>query len=192
MHGIAAKNAAPREAWLCGIGRYNMWRKMIQESLPWSSERIVIDSATGEYAELVYRLNNDDNVRRFLGGPKRTSVEDTREKLNQEPGRLYVIKQEGRPVGYSDFIDNDKTDATDILIVLDPHFQGLGIGKETLCLMLDEFEMRFPNKEVALTTQRGNLRAQSVICAVGFQKTGEYEDILKYHYYVYKRPTDRT
>jgi len=167
-----------------------MWRKTLHASLPWAAASIVIDAADGEYAELICRLNNEPEVRKFLGGPLRVSVDDTREKLNEAPDRLYVIKVEGAAIGYSGFIENDKTGATDILVIIDPRYQGNGAGKEVVLLMLREFRDRFPERHIALTTQRENTKAQRLLDSIGFSQTGEYDDFLGFNYYVYRHQDD--
>ena len=163
-----------------------MWRTTLYENLPWERDGITIRASTSEDIEFIHELNNDPRVRRFLGGPINSTIENTRERINKSPDILYVVTSEDQAIGYAGFIENDNTDGIDILTVIAENYQGKGYAKVVLRLMIDTWQSFFPDKKIEVTTQIDNSRAINLLLNYGFSKTGEYKDPLGFQYGIYK------
>ncbi len=163
-----------------------MWRSQLANCLPWVSGELTIRPSQPDDAELMFDLDNNIEVRRYLGGPLRNNVERARIALEQNPLSIYIIEADEIGVGYTGFIENDKTDGMDILIVVSPDVQRKAIGSRAFKMMVEAWTRNFPDKPLAVTTQVENNKARSLLEKAGFTHTGDYEDILGFKYVIYK------
>ena len=165
-----------------------MWREKLYKKLPLHGEIIKVRSCKKYDAHLITKLNNDPCTRKYLGGPLRTTLEETQRKICEtHEDVLYIIEtDDGRQVGYIGFLENDDTDGIDILIIISPEFKRKQIGKQVLDLMVQTWRSLFLNKPIAVTTRIDNSPAKKLLEGAGFVRKGGYNDKDGRNYAIYK------
>ena len=87
-----------------------------------------------------------------------------------ETGRTLIIESCGRPVGEMNYRNTGDRTAEIGIKICEPEYQGRGLGRILLSLLIKElFSTGFT--KIVLDTNLKNLRAQHVYELLGFQKT---------------------
>ena len=165
-----------------------MWRDALERSLPWQVGDIRVRLATSDDADLVHALHEDDDVRRFLGGPLGRSLEETGWRLSGLSHGLYLIESGEEAAGFTAYVDNERAGGTDILIVVAPPYQGRSIGRRVLVEMVDRWREFGGEGTIAVSTQVENIKAIRLLERCGFSRQHSYCDELGFSYAVFHAP----
>jgi GNAT superfamily N-acetyltransferase len=97
-------------------------------------------------------------------------------------GRMQLAEYEGRLVGYSALLTNNKSEAQLARLAVHPAMQRRGIGRQLLADSLD-YARQSGFEHLALNTQVDNMRSQALYRAFDFFFTGNPISILTKIYY---------
>lgn len=100
-----------------------------------------------------------------------SGIETREEALKElEENEVYFLCREGRVVGSAAFQLKSPDHAYISGVVIPPNFQGQGIGREAVQLLLEKLK---DIKKIDLVTHPGNERARRLYSSFGFKQVGE-------------------
>ena len=123
---------------------------------------LFLKRATVSDAEVVFALNQKmKNVRTYS---VMDDLEEQRDEL--EKTVTYLLEKDDKVVGYVSYEIKSEEHAYLSSLVIDPEFQGQGIGREALTNVLKELEMK---NIIDLTVHPENSDALRLYLSLGFQ-----------------------
>jgi RimJ/RimL family protein N-acetyltransferase len=180
-----------------------MWRrsevltpieKAVISTLPWVGSRVRLQSLTVDDAELLVRLESDQQVMHHLGGITENTAEFVTSSIANGRGLTPSMMRiervtDGAALGYGAVFENDRVGAgeSDILIALLPEHQKKDYGPEVLELIRDAWLTALNRSHCTATVSPKNIASIKVLLRCGFtkrghcrNKAGDTQDIYRY------------
>src|SRR5690554_3275715 len=136
-----------------------------------------LHKATKKDVETTYRWASNPEIRKYFSNPKEIDWESHKKwfygKIEEENCEYYILFENKAPVGSIRF-DIQEKGAAGVNYLIDPYFQGIGLGKLILALGVEEIRINRPEvRFVGGLVRNENLASIKVFSALDFSI--EYE-----------------
>jgi RimJ/RimL family protein N-acetyltransferase len=130
---------------------------------------------TGEDAAFIATLENDVELKRFLGGPSGKSEDRYRKSLEKPRQLSFLIIESldsGLPIGRCGLMTPITSDECEVHIILAKNQSGRGIGSEVALKLCEIAEAHFPKRFVTAKVHPENVPSLVIIAKLGFCGNG--------------------
>jgi RimJ/RimL family protein N-acetyltransferase len=147
---------------------------------------------THEDAAFVTAIENDEELKRFVGGASGKSEDCYRTSLGK-PRELWCLIIEsldsGLPIGRCGLMTPITSDDCEVHIILAKNHSGYGIGTEVALKLGEIAEARFPNRFLTAKVHPENAASLTIISKLGFSADGTItSDLYDHGWLRFRRP----
>ena len=147
---------------------------------------------TADDAPFVTEIENDADLKRFVGGPSGKSEECYRKSL-EKPRDLWCLIVEsldlGIQIGRCGLMTPVTSDECEVHVILAKDHCGRGIGTEVALKLCEVAEARFPKRFLTAKVHPENAASLAIIAKLGFSADGTViSDSYDHGWVRYRRP----
>jgi RimJ/RimL family protein N-acetyltransferase len=128
-----------------------------------------------EDAAFVTAIENDAELKRFVGGPSGKSEDCYRTSLGK-PRELWCLiiesLESGVPIGRCGLMTPITSDECEVHIILEKNHSGHGLGTEVALKLCEIAEARFPNRSLTAKVHPENAASLAIISKLDFSADG--------------------